>query len=332
MGFTASGVPVTTETAVGLPALGRGIRLVAGLAASLDLSVYEGENADKRLREDVYPADLFDRPYEGMSCFDWLYDIFAGLEATENMVLLKLKSKGRVTELQPIPMDWVRITVDQRTGEKRFDIVGQTGQIITLTTADVLHIRGHTPYGGPIGVSRIWQHRDPTGSMLAAYRFEGAFFRNNARPDLAIIFPQGVTKDQANQWRDEWQSQYGGTENAGKPLPLGGGATIQPIPVSMSDAQFLESKKYGLEEIGRIMDIDLEMLGATVPRPNKAESLDFFLRVQMGPRLRRVEHAFLADTERRCSTSRSRTAHCLWMRRGRRTGAHPYHRFQICRI
>lgn len=294
--FSFSGEAVTTDRAVGIPWLGRAIRLVAGLGASLELGVFEGEDADKRPSES-FPADLFDRPVEGMSAFDWRYDVFAALEGSENAVLIKVKSKGKVVELQPVPMDLVQIRLDRKTREKVFDIVGAGGQIRTLTTSDALHVRGHSPYGGPVGVSRIWQHRDPAGAMLAAQRFEGAFFRNNARPDIAVIFPQGVTKEQANQWRDEWATEYGGGDNAGRPLPIGGGATIQPIPMSMADAQFLETKKYGVEEGSRIIDVDAEMLGAVVPRPNKAESLDFFLRVQMTPRLRRIELAFRADTD-----------------------------------
>ena len=35
------------------------------------------------------------------------------------------------------------------------------------------------------------------GSMLAAQRFEGNYLKNHARPDLAVVFPQGVTRDQA---------------------------------------------------------------------------------------------------------------------------------------
>lgn len=292
---SASGTLVDTTTAVGIPALGRAIRLVAGMGASLCLDVYEGEYADKR-KVDGYPSDVFETPVAELSVFDWLYDIFASLEACENAFLLKRKTRGRVVELAPIPAAYVQGRVDK--GRKVFDVPGPGNSTVTLGIEDVLHIRGHTPYGGPFGVSRITQHRDPLGVMLAAQKFEGSHFRNNARPDLAILFPHGVTKQQASEWREAWQSEYGGSDNAGKAVPLGGGATIQAIPpISMGDSQFVESKRMSVYEVGRIMDIDPRLLGEDDAGADLSAALDHFLAVQFQPRLRRVERAFKADLD-----------------------------------
>ena len=63
---------------------------------------------------------------------------------------------------------------------------------------------------------------------LAAQKFEGSYFRNHARPDLALQFPGGVSQEQAREWRDFWSAQYGGAANAGQAIPLGAGATIVP--------------------------------------------------------------------------------------------------------
>jgi HK97 family phage portal protein len=296
-GYAGSGVAVTNEAAFGLTALGRAIRLVASVAASVCLEVWEGEHAEKTERDDTYPGPLFERPVEGMSAFDWRYDIFASLEACENALLWKRKdNKGRVVELVPLPVDHFTIRVD-RNGDKVFEIVNQ-GTIKSYSTDQILHVRGHTPKGGLVGVSRIMQHRDPLGSMLAAQRFEGSYFRNHARPDLAAIFPAGVTQEQAAEWRPIWDAEYGGPDNAGKVIPMGGGATLVPIPVSMADVQFLEQKKLSVNEVGRIMDVDPTLLGADAMRPGeKAEALQFFMALQMTPRFRRVEEAFLADPD-----------------------------------
>ena len=98
--------------------------------------------------------------------------------------------------------------------------------------------------------------------MLAAQQFEGGYFRNRARPDVAFIFPQDIKREQAEQWKDEIAAMYSGPENAGKPTVMGGGVEIKTIPVSMQDAQFIESKKLGIEEIGRIMDVEPAFLGS----------------------------------------------------------------------
>lgn len=297
--FSASGVAVTLDNSVGMPALGRAIRLVASLGASLDLDVFEGEGAEKRERKDAYPAPLLDMPAEGVSPFDWRYDVFAALEACENFCAVKTKARGRVVELLPIPMEFVRIRRDPVTQQKLFDVPGEGGRTLTLTSSDVFHVRGHTPYGGIAGVSRVAQHRDAVGSQLAAQRFEGAFFRNNARPDFVMEFPQGVSVEQGRQWKAEWDAVHAGPDNAGQSRAIGGGAKVTPVPVSMVDAQFLESRRYGVEDVGRIMDVHPLLLEdtSTIAAGLLAEALDFFVAVQFMPRIRRVEQALRADPD-----------------------------------
>lgn len=296
-GISQAGLQVNRTSAASLPALGNARRLVCNLIGSLSIDVWEGDGAAKRIRDDVWQGILLDRPALGVSAYEWRFDVASALEQEENAFLLKVKSRGQIVELIPIPVELVSAAVDRRTGQKVFDVRADGG-VQRLTTADVLHIRGDAPDGGPFGVSRIQQHRDPLGSMLAAQRFEGSFFRNNARPDLAVIFPQGVSREQAAQWRDEWESRYAGSGNAGKVVPLGGGATIQPIPVSLQDSQFIEARQLSISDVGRIVDVHPVLLGAEPPQGSTLkECLDFFLHLQFLPRLKRIAAALVADPD-----------------------------------
>lgn len=291
-----SGENVTRETASGLAAVGRAIRLVAGVVASLPLLVYEGQGGDKRERAGTRQARLLANPVAGMSLFDWKWDIASSLEVAENAFLLKVRDgNGRVVELLPIPIDYVYGTIDQ-DGNKVFVVNTPQGQT-RFTSLDVLHIRGQTIGGGPFGVSRLQQHADPVGSMIAAGHFEGAYYRNYARPDVAIVFPQGVTQQQATQWREAWDANYGGPGNAGKALPLGGGAEIVPIPVSMRDSQYNEGRHFFIQEASRIMDVDSGLLQAQENADVRRTAMETFLWLQLPPRLRRIEEALRADLD-----------------------------------
>lgn len=293
-----AGETVTGDSASGLAAVGRAIRLVSGLVASLPISVYAGKRGDKREQADTDQGRLFANPVAGMSDYDWRYDIASALEVDENAYLLKAKDKrGVVRELYPVPCKYVAAWLNQ-SGDKVFEVQTADG-IAKLGSKEVLHIRGQTLGGGPFGVSRIEQHRDPIGAMLAAQKFEGSYFRNHARPDLALQFPGGVSQEQAREWRDFWSAQYGGAANAGQAIPLGAGATIVPIPaVNWRDAQFVESKAMSVEEVGRVMDVDPVLLGAGKDQNTDVKAaLELFLRVQFIPRLRRIERGFRADTD-----------------------------------
>ena len=292
-GGSASGQPVTTATAVGLAAVGRAIRVVAGMAAAMPIRVYEGRRGDKTERPDSAQARLLEEPMLAHSDFDWRWDILSSLEASENAFLLKRKDARGVVELELIPYYAVTATVNRRTGAKEYEVATVKGRE-KFAESQILHIRGQTVGGGPFGVSRITQHRDPIGAMLATQKFEGSYYRNHARPDIAFMFPEKMKRAEVLEWRPEIEAIYGGPENAGKPIPLGGGVTIETIPISMADAQFVETRRLGIEDVGRIMDIDPVLLGADGDR--KA-ALQTFLNVQLPPRLRRIERALRADSD-----------------------------------
>lgn len=291
LSLSSSGQIVTVPTALGLPALGAAVRLVAGTIAALRFCVYQGRRGDKKEREGSWQAGLLDQPTLEGSSYDWMWDIAVSLEATENAVLQKIKKGRRVVELKPIDIATVTIYRD-RDGQKVIKIGSEK-----YTTQDFLHVRGQTLGAGVAGVSRIWQHRDPAGAMLAAQKFEGKFYQNDARPGVAFIFPDNVRREQAAEWKNDIESEYGGTDNAWKPFVAGGGVTITSIPVNLNDAQFVEGKKLSVLDCARIMDVDPGMLGEATLRGERVEALNHFLAIQLPPRLARIEHAFKADPD-----------------------------------
>jgi HK97 family phage portal protein len=295
-GGSSAGVPVTNTNAAGLPAVGRALRLIGGLVGTAMIGVYEGRGGDKRERPDSPQALLLDDPMVGMSAEQWRYDIAVSLEVTENAYLRKIKTvRGKVVAIQVLQPQYVNASIDQN-GDKQFEVSTSKGWK-RVDAADIIHIRGHTIDGGPFGVSRIMQHRDPLGAQLAAQRFEGAYFRNSARPDVAVMFPQGITQEQGNLWTDNWNSKFAGPDNAGKAVPMGGGATIQPIEVNMRDAQFIESRQLGIGDVARMMDVEEVLLGSSASEQNDDQAMDRFLAFQLPPRLSRISSAFKADAD-----------------------------------
>ena len=295
----AAGEAVTPARATGLPAFGSAVRKIAGVIAASKLDVYSGEGAKKRERPDAWQAKLFDQPSLELSRFDWLWDIASSLEVHENAVLQKIKNGSRVVELRPLPMDYVAIYRDKKSNEKVVEVNDGT-RWRKMPPSEVLHIRGQTIGHGVAGVSKIQQHRDPLGSMLAAQRFEGAYFRNHARPDVALLFPEGVTREAASEWREYWQAEYGGAQNFGKAVPLGGGATVQPIPINMQDAQFIEARQLSVEDVARIMDVHallLDHAGQRLQGDALRAALDIFMHLQMPYRVKRITDALKADPD-----------------------------------
>lgn len=290
---SSAGIVVTAENATGIAAIGRAIRLVAGMGAVSPIRVYQGRRGDKRERPETPQAKLMEEPVFGLSDFDWRWDVYSSLEVSENAFLLKRKDRGTVVELEFIPHWAVTAEIDRQSGRKKFTVNEAPSGRRVYSENEILHIRGQTVGGGPFGVSRIHQHRDPIGAMLAAQRFEGKFFDNDARPQTAYIFPQGVPRHVAQEWKADIEADFGG-ENYGRPMVVGGGVSIETFAINRADAQFVEGKQLSVEDAGRIMDVDPVLLGASGDR--KA-ALEHFLKVQLPPRFQRVTRALRADPD-----------------------------------
>ena len=70
----------------------------------------------------------------------------------------------------------------------------------------------------------------------------------------------GTIKD-PSKVREAWQSQFGGSSNSGKVAVLEEGMKYTPISISPEQAQFLETRKFQINEIARIFRVPPHMVG-----------------------------------------------------------------------
>ena len=70
----------------------------------------------------------------------------------------------------------------------------------------------------------------------------------------------GTIKD-PQRVRESWQSTFGGSGNANKIAVLEEGMKYTPIGISPEQAQFLETRKFQINEIARIFRVPPHMVG-----------------------------------------------------------------------
>ena len=119
------------------------------------------------------------------------------------------------------------------------------GQVV-LQKEDVLHIPG-LGFDGLVGYSPIAMARNAVGMTMACEEYGASFFANGASPSGVLEHP-GVLKDPAKV-RDSWNAVYRGTGNAHKVAVLEEGMKYQQIGIPPEEAQFLETRKFQLDEI-----------------------------------------------------------------------------------
>jgi HK97 family phage portal protein len=129
---------------------------------------------------------------------------------------------------------------------------------ITLRQEDVLHIPG-LGFDGLIGYSPIAMARNAVGMTMACEEYGASFFANGANPGGVLEHP-GVLKDPAKV-RDSWNAVYRGTTNAHKIAVLEEGMKYQQIGIPPEEVQFLETRKFQINEIARLFRIPPHMVG-----------------------------------------------------------------------
>jgi HK97 family phage portal protein len=130
--------------------------------------------------------------------------------------------------------------------------------IVTLRRDEILHIPG-LGFDGLIGYSPIAMAKNAIGMSLATEEYGASFFANGANPGGVLEHP-GVIKD-IQRVKDSWNSAYQGSGNAHRIAVLEEGMKFQAIGIPPEQAQFLETRKFQINEIARIIRIPPHMVG-----------------------------------------------------------------------
>jgi len=287
---------VSVDVAAGLPAVASAVLRVSELIASLPVIVYRGGKGVRERATGTWQWDLLHRsPNRDQSPAEYVQDVAAGVESCGNSFSQKLRARGRVTELVPLDPETVRCYRDA-AGRKSFDVWTRDGVVEGLTTADILHVRGPTIKGGLVGLSPIALHRHTLGNQVAMEEFLGNFFRNDARPGVVLKFPERINAAQAEEYLEAWNARHAGAGNHHRASAVGGGADVEVLPVSLDDAQFVESMRYGVADVARIYRLPRSILEEG-EIGDTAQEVERLAKFSLFPRLRRIEQAFAADPD-----------------------------------
>lgn len=299
-GFSYSGHRVSHVDAAGLPAFMRGTRLLAETIAMFPIEVCQGYGDEREVAPDAAQNKVLRQPNDRMTAFQaWCWAIASMLRG--NAYLWKVKTKRRgVEQLWPLRPDLVTPRY-LKDGSLVFDLrdrpLGPVSR--TVTSSDLIHIPGILLEDPFVGVSIVGAHRHSLGTFLARQEFEGRYLANDGAPGVVIKTDADLKPDQRQELRDSWEAKHQGPANAGRPAILWGGASIDRIAVSLEDAQFVESQRYSVEEIGRMLGIPGGLLGSPVTPEAKNPEFDNlkFLTYGLQPWMVRLEQGLAADRD-----------------------------------
>ena len=267
MGGSTSGKPVNERSAMQMTAVYSCVRILAEAVAGLPLHLYRYTDSGGKEKAIGHPLYLLlhDEPNPEMSSFVFRETLMTHLLLWGNAYAQIIRNgKGEVLALYPLMPN--KMTVDrdengelyytyQRANEEAHTMEGSS---VVLKPSDVLHIPG-LGFDGLVGYSPIAMAKNAIGMAIACEEFGAKFFANGAAPSGVLEHP-GTIKDPARV-RDAWQSQFGGSANTGKVAVLEEGMKYTPISISPDQAQFLETRKFQINEIARIFRVPPHMVG-----------------------------------------------------------------------
>ena len=243
------------------------VRILSEAIASLPLHLYrytECGGKEKATDSPLYFL-LHDEPNLEMTSFVFRETLMTHLLLWGNAYAQIIRNgKGEVTALYPLMPD--RMTVDRdENGRLYYEYMVSTDDApinkkstVRLLPFDVLHIPG-LGFDGLVGYSPIAMAKNSIGMAIACEEYGAKFFANGAAPSGVLEHP-GTIKD-PSRVRESWTQTFGGSSNAHKVAVLEEGMKYTPISISPEQAQFLETRKFQIDEIARIFRVPPHMVG-----------------------------------------------------------------------
>ena len=266
-GGTTSGKPVNEYTAMQMTAVYSCVRILSETLAGLPLHVYRYNDSggkEKFLKHPLYKL-LHDEPNPEMTSFAFRETLMSHLLLWGNAYAQIIRNaRGEVIALYPLMPN--KMTVDRDSKGRLFYLYSRTSDDaptlgddsqVYLAPSEVLHIPG-LGFDGLIGYSPIAMAKNAVGLAIATEEYGAKFFANGAAPGGVLEHP-GTIKD-PQKVKESWNSAYQGSQNAHRVAVLEEGMKYQPIGISPEQAQFLETRKFQINEIARIFRVPPHML------------------------------------------------------------------------
>lgn len=298
-----SGMDVSQEQSLRMTTVFRCVRLICETLAALPVDAVRSRGD---IREPVpRPPAWIETPNPEDTWFTFAERIFESLAMDGNafVAITARDALGFPAELWTLHPRVVDVRRRTPTGEIVYVWTGYGTQTLTRfgptnPTGDVLHLR-LAAAGGLRGLSPLDLAKQAIGLALAAEKYGARFFAEGQTLSGVISLPatEGArSKEYVEQIRANWQAHHAGTSSSHRPGILTGGATWTPLSITNEQAQFLETRRFQVEEIARLYGVPPHMVSSVTNSTSWGTGIEQqalgFARFSLLPWIVRFEQAF----------------------------------------
>jgi len=310
---TAAGVLVGQASAMQVAAVFACVQIISYDLAKLGAMIFEGERqGGKRTKAKghfLYP--LLRKPASWLTWFEFCSMLQASVLLRGNGYAVILRDpRGYPTQLVPINPD--RVALWEAPDGELFYMVTRSGlhemamlarEPLLIHSDDIFHLKALS-MNGLLGLSPISMAREAIGLAIAQEQLASRWAANSAKPSGVLQTEGKLTADAAKRIADDWKALNSGLYNAGKTAILEQGLKWEPLSMTAQDVQFMASRQFQLDEIGRIYRVPPHMLGVQQGRSAGAgitqqaqEYLNYTLSTWITMWEERIPFTFDLDTD-----------------------------------
>jgi HK97 family phage portal protein len=273
------------------------VNIISSAIASLPFDIYRktDNGREKAVKLPLY--GITKNPSADMPAYNFMESLLVNLLIYGNAFVEVVRIRGQVRELNLIPSEKVTITKDG-DGQNVYVVTGSDGKGQTSFPASskkIMHVVGKS-YNGTEGISPV-QLCMRSLSIARALEIYGLnYFERGARPSGFLKVPTKLTEESAERLKRDFARNYQGTAKSGKPIVLEQGTEYVIADNGNDSSQFLESRRFAIEEICRLFTMPLWMVSETSKSTSWGSGIEAqgiaFVQYCIGPIMKRIEEAF----------------------------------------
>ena len=305
-----AGVRVGRETAMRVSAVYSCVRILAESIASLPVHLYKrlpGGGKERAVDHPMY--DLVRRaPNPRMSAYQWMETMVYHMTLTGNAYNEKQTNNAQgVFAVYPWNPESVKIERTKK-GDLQYELDEGDGSKRVRSAPQMVHVPGMA-WDGISGMSPISYARESIGLSVATEEFGSRFFGNGTNMGTVYTLPEGarLTQEQTDNLVESLKAKHAGLSKSHSAILLPAGITASKVSIPPNDAQFLETRKFQVEEIARMYRIPLHMIQSETKSTSWGTGIESmsrgFVIYTLRPWLCRIEQvlnrSLLAESEQK---------------------------------
>lgn len=252
--------------------------LIAGDISKLPITVQKQQADGTWKQEGGQLKKLIDKPngYQTRNQFVEYWILSKLMHG--NTYVLKQRGKDGVAALKILDPTYVTPMVTD-SGEVYYQLAtdhlsGVKSDNVTVPASEIVHDRFNCLYHPLVGLSPLYAASLAAKQGLSMQKNSVKLFDNGGQSPGILTAPGQIGEADADRIKLHWETNYGGSDNAGKVAVLGSGLEFKSASITSVDAQLIEQLKWTAEVVAGVFHVPPYMIGVgSMPNSSNVQAL-----------------------------------------------------------